>query len=279
MLTSEQKEYYDENGYFVAKNLLSNEEVEFLRDHYMEIRLKGPYEFDMVADTSTSNDPLLQYPRMAQMHRWDKTTLQFMLDTRLNARLTSLLGAEPLAVQSMIYFKPPGARGQALHQDNIYLRAQPGTCMAAWLALDDCDEENGCMQVVGGSHTWPLLCPTKADAKTSFTDVTTPLPDGVEPTPVVMQAGDVLFFNGTVVHGSFPNTSSTRFRRSLIAHYVEGHTNILTSFDQPVLRMDGTSFTMKEAEGGGECGKWIDIDGQPAIEMIGELAQAIGTPH
>jgi ectoine hydroxylase-related dioxygenase (phytanoyl-CoA dioxygenase family) len=33
-----------------------------------------------------------------------------------------------------------------------------------------------------------------------------------------MEPGDVLFFNGQVIHGSLPNRSSTRFRRALIAH-------------------------------------------------------------
>jgi hypothetical protein len=32
----------------------------------------------------------------------------------------------------MIYFKAAGARGQALHQDQYYLRVNPGTCCAAW---------------------------------------------------------------------------------------------------------------------------------------------------
>ena len=80
----------------------------------------------------------------------------------------------------MLYFKPAGARGQALHQDNFYLRAQPGTCLAAWMALDPCDEANGCMQIVPGSHRWPLLCTEKADTGASFTDVTVPLPPGQE---------------------------------------------------------------------------------------------------
>ncbi|MFX8852470.1 phytanoyl-CoA dioxygenase family protein, partial [Acinetobacter baumannii] len=86
--------------------------------------------------------------------------------------------------------------------------------MAAWLALDRCDEENGCMQVVPGSHTLPLLCPTQADVTQSFTDVTVAIPEGVAPVPVVMEAGDVLFFNGSLIHGSFPNTSADRFRRA-----------------------------------------------------------------
>ena len=47
--------------------------------------------------------------------------------------LTGLLGNEPYAAQTMVYFKPAGSRGQALHQDNYYLRVHPGTCMAAWM--------------------------------------------------------------------------------------------------------------------------------------------------
>src|SRR4030095_3202868 len=112
------------------------------------------------------------------MHGWDETSLVGVLDVRRGSRLTALAGAEPYAVQTMFYFKPPGSRGQALHQDNFYLRAPPRTCLAAWMAVDAADEANGCMQVVPGSHRWPVLCTTEADTTVSFTDVTVPLPTG-----------------------------------------------------------------------------------------------------
>jgi ectoine hydroxylase-related dioxygenase (phytanoyl-CoA dioxygenase family) len=169
----------------------------------------------------------------------------------------------------MLYFKPPGARGQALHQDNFYLRAQPGTCMAAWLALDPCDESNGCMQVVPGSHAWPLLCTTKADTTVSFTDVTVPIPEGHTAQPVVMDAGDVLFFNGAVVHGSYPNTTSDRFRRALIGHYIEAAAEQVAEFYHPALRMDGTPLTLERSPDGGACGVWVERDGAPAVELVG----------
>jgi ectoine hydroxylase-related dioxygenase (phytanoyl-CoA dioxygenase family) len=102
---------------------------------------------------------------MIQMHRSDDVSLQWLLDERINACLTGLSGREPYAVQTMLCFKPP----QPLHQDNFSLRAQPGTCMAARMALGDCDEANGCMQNVPDSHTWPMLCTEKADTTQSFT--------------------------------------------------------------------------------------------------------------
>ncbi len=76
---------------------------------------------------------------------------------------------------SVAYSGPvPSGSGQALHQDQYYLHVRPGTCMAAWLALDPCDEENGCLRVVPGSHTLPVLCAERADTQVSFTDVTVP---------------------------------------------------------------------------------------------------------
>ena len=46
--------------------------------------------------------------------------VRWLLDERLNACMRGLLGREPYAVQTMLYFKPPGARSQALHQDHFY---------------------------------------------------------------------------------------------------------------------------------------------------------------
>lgn len=270
------KAQYDAQGFAVARALFSPEEVEFLREHYMELRARGSHPGDMVAETELKQavDPLKKFPRMIHMHRWDEVSKSFLLDARLNAVLSALLGREPFAVQSMLYFKPPGARGQALHQDNFYLQTRPGTCMAAWLALDDCDEENGCMQLVPASHQWPVLCPAKADSSQSFTNVSVPLPPGASPEPVLMEAGDCLFFNGTLVHGSFPNASADRFRRSLIGHYVEGDTTELTRFDQPVLTMDGEEMWLGASEGGGECGVWVERDGSHRVEMSAHKQQA-----
>ncbi len=265
MITSELKRAYDEQGYVVVPQLFAPDEVAALREHYMRLRVAGTYPGDDAGIDLGAADPLKRYPRMIHMHRWDETSLRWMLDPRINACLTALLGQEPYAVQTMLYFKPAGARGQALHQDQYYLRVQPGTCMAAWLALDDCDEANGCMQVVPGSHTWPVLCATKADTTQSFTDVTVPLPKGTEVRPVIMRAGDVLFFNGQLVHGSFPNRTTDRFRRSLIGHYIQGEASEVARWYHPVLRMDGTPLELGVSPGGMRCGLWVEQDGTPAL--------------
>jgi ectoine hydroxylase-related dioxygenase (phytanoyl-CoA dioxygenase family) len=268
-ITAEQSKFFEDNGYLVVKGLFSPDETAFYRDHYMQMREAGAYPGDYSGVDITSNDPLKRYPRMIHMHRWDDVSLRWAIDARLNAVMNALLGREPYMVQTMIYFKPPQARGQALHQDQYYLQAQPGTCIAAWMALDRCDEANGCLQVVPGSHTWPLLCVTKADTQVSFTDVTVPLPEGTTAQPVVLDPGDVLFFNGQVVHGSLPNTTTDRFRRALIGHYVQGDARQVSQFYHPALRMDGTPVDLDTSAGGGACGVWVDRDGAPVIEVTG----------
>jgi ectoine hydroxylase-related dioxygenase (phytanoyl-CoA dioxygenase family) len=270
-VTAKDKLSLDQNGFVLIPGVFSQEEAMWYRDHFMRMRESGNVPGDTHIANPSTNDPLLRYPRMLQMHRWDDVSLQWMLDARLNACLTELLGREPYAVQTMIYFKPPGARGQALHQDNYYLRVQPGTCIAAWMALDTCDEANGCLQVVPGSHTWPILCTVKADTTQSFTEVTVPIPEGTPIASVRMNPGDVLFFLGGLVHGSLPNITEDRFRRSLVAHYIEGDSEKVSRWYKPTLRMDGSEVEIDSSDKGGACGIWVDDAeaGRQRIEVSG----------
>jgi len=263
------KRTFEEQGYVVARSLFDADEAAFLRDYFTRLREAGEYPGDVVGVDPDSNDPLKKYPRMIHMHRWDEVALDWLLELRLARSLTTLLGGlEPFAVQTMLYFKPPGARGQAVHQDQYYLRVKPGTCIAAWMALDSCDEENGCLEVVPGSQNWPVLCTIPADTSQSFTDVTVPLPQDAELVPLIMEPGDVLFYNGSLVHGSEPNRSD-RFRRSLVGHYIEGDARECALWYHPALRMDGSTVELERGGGGGPCGEWVERDGTPVIELTG----------
>ena len=261
---------FDRDGFAVARQLFSRREAGRYRGHFMALARGGPRPHNMADAGTQARDPLRRYPRMMQMHRWDPVSLEWLLDARICDRLLAVLGRQPFAVQTMCYFKPPGSRGQALHQDNFFLRASPGTCVAAWLALDRADEANGCLLVVPGSHRWPILCTTAADTAQSFTDITVPLPSGTRPRPVPMEPGDVLFFNGSLVHGSNPNHTASRFRRSLIGHYIQAEARQVAAYYHPALAMDGTQLRLAVSEDGGRCGEWADgPGGRPVIEMTG----------
>src|SRR5205823_14460206 len=92
-------------------------------------------------------------------------------------------------------------------------------------------------------------------------------PDAMLSVPVNMEAGDVFFFNGSVIHGSYPNRSRDRFRRALIGHYVAAEAAVVAKFYHPVLRMDGSEVELGISEGGGPCGVWRERNGRPVVEL------------
>ncbi len=256
-------EQFDNDGYAIAHGLFSAEEVAELRDTFMAQNADGPVEglseIRRGPDGYSADDPLSFYPRMMHPHHHlDKPVgplaLKRMLDSRLHAPLQAMMKDEPAAVQSMFYFKPAGARGQDLHQDNFYLRVKPGTCCAMWLAIDDADMENGGMVVVPGTQDMEVVCPEPTDKTQFFTDHHVPVPPGKEVASITLKAGDVLFFNGSVIHGSYPNKSKDRFRRAFICHYVPASSVELSHWYTQPTRFDGTLVEIPEATGGGPCG-------------------------
>ena len=240
----------------MVRGVIPESEAIAWREHFMELHAAGPVEghFNPVPLEETGGDLLRAYPRMVHPHKWDETCKGYMLDTRFFAILRELLGEEPLAAQSMLYFKPPGARGQALHQDDYYLKTQPRPCLAAWMALDPTDAENGGLRVVPGSHNLPVLCPHPADLRTSFTIEEVDVPQGLTPVSVQLGIGDVLFFNGSVIHGSGPNTSADRFRRSFICHYVASSTESMSAWYSPLRSFEDNPVEVATTPDGGPCG-------------------------
>jgi ectoine hydroxylase-related dioxygenase (phytanoyl-CoA dioxygenase family) len=242
---SQISKHYQNLGYAIARGLYAPSEVRDMLAHYMKMheeqRDQGPQ--------SQETDPLKIYPRMLQLHRHDEKSRQYLLDPRVKTLLTEILGAEPYAVSCMFYFKPPKARGQALHQDQYYILSKPEPCVAVWIALDDCDEENGCLRVVPGSQTLPLLDVIPADTTQSFKNITVPLPQGSKEVPAILKAGDALIFNGHVLHGSLPNVSADRFRRALITHYAPAGSTGVAEFFNPAVRFDGTDLELNPSTG------------------------------
>lgn len=248
---------YERQGVVHVRSLLDDGEVAEIRETFMEQveRDRSIGHDDHVPD----DDVLARYPRFVHPHRHTDLAVgrlarRWMLEPRIIERVTAMIG-QALAAQSMFYFKPPTARGQALHQDNLFLQAHPETCIAAWIAVDDCDAANGGLQVVPGSHRYELVCPGEADSEESFTTVEIPLPEGMAAVQTEMRAGDVLFFHGSTAHGSGPNRTPDRFRRSLIFHYVPRSSTEIARFYNPLLTLDGAEVTVTEAVGGGACGE------------------------
>jgi ectoine hydroxylase-related dioxygenase (phytanoyl-CoA dioxygenase family) len=266
-LTQQHIDDYRRDGFVIVKGLLGRDEIDAIREAFMDQNKDGPVEglSEIRRDGGAGqggydkSDPLSFYPRMMHPHRHPdkeigRLAMRYMLDERIESVLTALMGEQPYAAQSMFYFKPPGARGQDFHQDNFYLKVKPGTCMAAWIAIDRCDEQNGGMMCVPETGDYAIQCPEKSDSRLYFTTEHVSIPEGKSAVLPIMEPGDVLFFNGSTIHGSGPNTSADRFRRSLIFHYLPQSTTEISNWYN-VLDFDGRPLThVKVNEDGGPCG-------------------------
>jgi len=253
-LSPEQQESFERDGYVIVRTLFSLDELLPLAEHFDRLAREGVQFDGFWHPDPSAEDPQERFPRVYQAHRFHDLSREILLDERLHQVLMQLYGEEPLAAQSMFYFKPPGARGQALHQDNRALQARPTTCMAAWIAIDPATPENGGLYVVPGSQNMELICPHLADRKVSGTAHALDVPEGMELVPALLDPGDVLFFNGSLIHGSQPNEHSTLWRRAYILHYVTASTRTGGSDRNPLLDFDGNEINIGVTEGGGPCG-------------------------
>lgn len=254
VLSREEKAQYDQEGYLLKRGLFTPEDVAAIERTFEEIgsrSIPGHFSPDL---SGGSTDPLKRYPRVMHPHRFNETAKAYMLHLPVLDVLRDLYGEEPLAAQSMFYYKPPGSRGQALHQDNFYLKVEPGNCIAAWTAIDAADEENGGLLVVPKTHQNEIECPDAADASESFTTHYVKPPKGSKAVPVVMDKGDVLFFNGNLIHGSYRNKTKDRFRRSFICHYANSSAVSIGAHYRPLFHADGTAIMLEANPDGGPCG-------------------------
>ena len=258
--TETARESYDAMGVIQMRGLISPAEIDEIRDVFTaQVESDPALGHD---DHLAEDDILRRYPRMVHPHRHPATEAgqiarRLMLDERIFDVVEQLIGPA-FAAQSMFYFKPPTARGQALHQDNAFLQATPETCIAAWIAVDDCNAANGALKVVPGSHQIQLLCLEPADDSLSFTNAQVPVPDDIKIHQTSMLAGDVLFFHGSLVHGSLPNTTTDQFRRSLIFHYIPQASVEVAKFYDPLITRAGDELSIAASADGGSCGEgWV----------------------
>jgi phytanoyl-CoA hydroxylase len=253
-LTKEQKEQFETEGYLIIKGLFSEADLAEIDQTFEDIShqtIPGYFEPQLEGETT---DPLKRYPRVMHPHRFNATAKKYMLHQPVLAVLADLYEEPPLAAQSMFYYKPPGSRGQALHQDNFYLKVDPGNCIAAWTALDRADEESGGLLVVPKTNHYEIVCPDTADENESFTNHYVKPPKGEKAVPAIMERGDVLFFNGNLIHGSYRNKTKDHFRRAFICHYANESATSISTHYKPLYRADGSEAEMGDNLDGGPCG-------------------------
>lgn len=222
-------QFFVENGYYAAPNLMTDEEVEELRADTAYLA-RGGYPCDAMPplpDETTDEEALADILCIHQPHFVSPVMLEYVKHPKICGALSQLTAAHMpywdgsvKCMQSMLFVKPPGFQGQAWHQDEIYIPTRDRSLIGAWIALDDATIQNGCLWVVPGSHRQGYLYPQRRHENPDEFDFT-PESYGFDETlevPVEAAAGTLVFFNGYLLHRSRKNRGET-YRRVLVNHY------------------------------------------------------------
>jgi ectoine hydroxylase-related dioxygenase (phytanoyl-CoA dioxygenase family) len=214
---------YWEHGWVAVEAVFSRDDVAPIRDLAIEI---AESELAMTAAPSSTTDVAADGSLRPRKIDWPFLKHQdfrrFALDDRLVSLVEDVLGVRPFLIRDQIFMKPPrGGSPKPFHQDNAHLRCSPADqVIAAWIALDDADEHNGCLQYVDGSHLGALV-PHR---------VVPGAPYSVEPIDRTVLAsramsfgriaiGGVLLHHALTFHASARNESSG-WRRGYATHWV-----------------------------------------------------------
>ncbi len=190
MLTDDQRQRYERDGFLVFDRFAPPETVAALKQRALQLVDDfEPSEERTVFTTDqqdrVSNGEFLasgsgvwcffeerafdEYGRLAQdkrlsinkighaMHDLDPVFEAFSY-TRELADVAADLGLrDALALQSMYIFKQPHIGGEVgCHQDAAFLYTEPLTVTGFWFAIEDATLENGCLWVEPGGHQGPL---------------------------------------------------------------------------------------------------------------------------
>ncbi|MDA7872703.1 phytanoyl-CoA dioxygenase family protein [Akkermansiaceae bacterium] len=206
LLTEEQLSDYDHDGYIVVRNLFSKDEIDSLGH-------AARSDNEMDKSSTQRDDGEGNAVRLALWnHPGDGIYGMFARCRKMVDRVEEILKEEAYHYHSKMILKDAKVGGAwAWHQDYGYWYQNgvlsPNLC-SVMIAVDQSTIENGCMQVIKGSHKLGrinhILSGDQAGADMERVEEAKKRLDLVH---VTMDPGDALFFHSNTLHASDANES------------------------------------------------------------------------
>src|SRR3954451_25255741 len=155
---------FDRDGFVVLAEALTAQEVAALNAEALRICRGERGAIDgLVADGDHDSDDQLirRYACIHQPHKISPLMRAALAHPRIVEALTTLIGPNVKAMQSMLFTKGEGKPGQAWHQDEYFIPTRDRSLTAAWIALDDAPVGNGCLWPLPGSHRRGVIYPAR----------------------------------------------------------------------------------------------------------------------
>jgi hypothetical protein len=219
-LTAEQIENYNLNGYLIIKNFISTDEVNKLYGIANNDDLLQKHAFDLNDQTGKKTKLTLWYTPGN-----DAFGLLTKSERIVNAVDDLLEGKSAVChFHSKLLQKAPKVGGAwEWHQDYGYWYKNefllPDQMMSVMVSITDATKENGCIQVIRGSHKMGRIehgfSGEQVGASQHYVDLALKTMDLVY---VEIKAGDALLFHSNLLHRSEANVSD-KARWSIISVY------------------------------------------------------------
>jgi hypothetical protein len=209
---------YRENGYVFPIRVMPPDEMADIRAR-LEAYLAG-------ASREPKEDLLLQF-KVHMVFTWADRLIRHpaVLDA-----VEALIGPDILVWNTAVLIKKPQNRDfVSWHQDVYYWGNHPDHVVGAWIALADSTPENGCVQMIPGSHRGgilPHLDTFGADNMLSRGQQIEQPIDESQAVDIVLRPGEMSLHHTRTVHGSRPNRSD-RTRLGFVITYMTPETTML----------------------------------------------------
>ena len=219
---------WNRDGYLGPLDVYSDQQIADIRSYFDELLADA---LDEGRDSYSISSAHLKHKRV-----WDMLT-----NDRIVGYVRDLLGEDVIGWGAHFFCKMPGdGKSVDWHQDCSYWPLTPTKAVTVWLAIDDADQANGCMEVYAGSHESGLI-----DFDTSDADAGNVLDQSVKNpekygrhqlTP--LRAGQISIHSDLLVHGSQPNDSDRR-RCGLTLRYCPANVTAYLGWNQKGVAVSG----------------------------------------
>jgi ectoine hydroxylase-related dioxygenase (phytanoyl-CoA dioxygenase family) len=220
MLTQDQIDFFNENGFLKVEQVYTPEEINKMREDlaymmdkfaFWEAGWRGDWRNDeQYMDPNEESKAVLVH--IHELHHFSTAWMHAVTKPALAELASDLLGTDSIEVHhSTLHAKAPEAGTPfPMHQDDPFYPHLNGQYLDALVHIDVADEKSGCLKFLPGSHKLGKLEHIHGpDVEPHLPPAQYSIKDAVS---VPGNPGDVVFFSIYTIHGSALNRSG-RWRR------------------------------------------------------------------